>query len=185
MNFDLAQKDMITAYFGGGAGVLVSGVIWCLAGITALLYSNQSSMLVLFFGGMLIHPLALLLAKLLKRSAKHQSDNPLGKLALESTIILFVGLFIAFYVSQLKIEWFFPIMLMAIGVRYLVFNTLYGIKTYWILGAVLMFSGMFCILFAANFFIGAFIGGLIEIIFSLVIFKHASEQALSQFKINN
>ena len=91
MNFDLAQKDMNTAYFGGGAGVLVSGLIWCLAGITALLYSAQSSMLVLFFGGMLIHPLALLLAKLLKRSAKHQPDNPLGKLALESTIILFVG----------------------------------------------------------------------------------------------
>ena len=131
---------------------------------------------------MLIHPLALLLVKLLKRSAKHQPDNPLGKLALESTIILFVGLFIAFYVAQLKVEWFFPIMLMAIGVRYLVFNTLYGIKIYWLLGAVLMFAGMFCILLAANFFIGAFIGafigGLIEIIFSLVIFKHASDRAL-------
>ena len=173
MNFDLAQKNMNTAYFGGAAGVLVSGVIWCFAGAAALSYSNQSSMLVLFFGGMFIHPLALLLAKLLKRSAKHQPDNPLGKLAMESTIILFVGLFIAFYVAKLKIEWFFPIMLMAIGVRYLVFNTIYGIKTYWLLGAVLMFSGMLCVLLAANFVIGALVGGLIEVLFSLVIFHQA------------
>jgi hypothetical protein len=88
------------SYFGGGTGVLVSGIIWCIAGITAMLYSNQSSMLVLFFGGMFIHPLALFFSKVLKRSGKHQQSNPLGKLALESTIILFVGLFFSFFCSK-------------------------------------------------------------------------------------
>ncbi|AWB57494.1 hypothetical protein [Colwellia sp. Arc7-D] len=178
MNFKFAQSDMNFSYFGGGTGVLVSGLIWCIAGITAMLYSNQSSMLVLFFAGMFIHPLALLLSKVLKRSGKHQQNNPLGKLALESTIILFVGLFLAFFVAKLKVEWFFPIMLMTIGVRYLIFNTLYGIKTYWILGAALMFSGMFCILLNTNFVIGAFLGGITEVIFSLVIFKQSSASTL-------
>jgi len=173
MKIEYAQQDMNSSYFGGGAGVLVSGLVWCVAGLVGLFYSNQSSMLTLFFGGMLIHPLAILLVKALKRSGSHDPKNPLGKLALESTIILFVGLFIAFCVAQLKNEWFYPIMLMIIGVRYLVFNTLYGAKVYWVLGALLMFLGMLCILLGANFVTGAFIGGIIEVLFSLVILNQS------------
>ncbi|MCW8109473.1 hypothetical protein OPS25_13260 [Alteromonas ponticola] len=173
MKFEDAQQDMNFSYFGGGTGVLVSGLIWCTAGLVALLYSNQSSMLTLFLGGMFIHPLAMLLSKVLNRSGHHAPDNPLGRLALESTIILFVGLFIAFYVAKLQVGWFYPIMLMIIGVRYLIFNTLYGVKIYWVLGATLMFSGMLCILLGANFVIGAFIGGVTEIVFSLVILNQS------------
>ncbi len=173
MKFEEAQKDMNISYFGGATGVFVSGLIWCISGFVALLYSNQSSMLTLFFGGMFIHPLAMLLAKKLKRPGNHKPENPLGKLALESTIILFVGLFLAFYVATLKIEWFYPIMLMIIGVRYLIFNTLYAAKIYWVLGALLIFSGMLCILLGADFVIGAFIGGGTELIFSLIIFNQS------------
>jgi hypothetical protein len=179
MQFEEAQKDMSFSYFGGGTGVLVSGLVWCIAGFVALLYSNQSSMLTLFFGGMFIHPLAMLLSKILKRPGNHNPKNPLGKLALESTIILFVGLFLAFFVARLQVEWFYPIMLMIIGVRYLVFNTLYGTRIYWILGAILMISGMLCILFNANFIIGVFIGGLTEIVFSLLIFNQSKGLVLN------
>ncbi len=179
MTFEEAQKDMNVSYFGGGTGVLVSGLIWSIAGLVALLYSNQSSMWTLFFAGMFIHPLAMLLSKILKRSGNHHPKNPLGKLALESTIILFVGLFLAFYVAKLQVEWFYPIMLMIIGVRYLVFNTLYGTKTYWFLGAFLIFSGMLCMVLRANFVTGAFIGGGTEIIFSLVIFYQSKRLALT------
>ncbi len=178
MKFEDAQQNMNLAYFGGGTGVLVSGLVWCIAGFVALLHSNQSSMLTLFFGGMFIHPLAMLLSKALKRSGNHDPKNPLGKLALESTIILFVGLFLAFYVAKLQAEWFYSIMLMIIGVRYLVFNTLYGMKVYWILGASLMFSGMLCIVLNANFVIGAFIGGITEIVFALVIFAQSKGMVL-------
>ena len=173
MKFEEAQQDMNLSYFGGGTGVLVSGLVWCIAGVVALLYSNQMSMLTLFIGGMFIHPLAILLSKTLKRSGNHDAKNPLGKLALESTMILFVGLFLAFYVAKIQIEWFYPIMLMIIGVRYLTFNTLYGARIYWFLGLILILSGMFCILFSANFVIGAFIGGIAEVIFSLVIFNQS------------
>jgi hypothetical protein len=175
MKFEEAQKNMNFSYFGGGTGVLVSGFIWCIAGGVALLYSNQLSMLTLFFGGMFIHPLAMLFSKALKRPGNHSPNNPLGKLALESTVILFVGLFLAFYVAKLQVEWFYPIMLMIIGVRYLVFNTLYGLKTYWALGVLLMISGILCILLGANFVIGAFIGGVTEIVFSLVIITQSKD----------
>ena len=173
MKFEDAQNDMNFSYFGGATGVLVSGLVWCIAGCAAFIFSNQSSMLTLFFGGMFIHPLGMLLAKVLKRPGKHNSENPLGKLALESTVILFIGLFLAYYVSTLRIEWFYPIMLMIIGVRYLIFQTLYGTKLYWLLGAALILEGMFCILLGATFVVGAFIGGITEIIFSLVILNNS------------
>jgi hypothetical protein len=179
MKFEVAQRDMNFSYFGGAAGVFVSGLVWCLAGFMALLYSNQSSMLTLFLGGLFIHPLAMLLSKTLKRPGAHNPDNPLGKLALESTVIIFVGLFLAFYSAQLKIEWFYPTMLLAIGVRYLIFNTLYGTKIYWLLGAFLMLSGALCIELDANFILGAFIGAITEIVFSIIIFKHSKGMVLS------
>ncbi|MFT4714408.1 MAG: hypothetical protein ACJAXW_002687 [Candidatus Azotimanducaceae bacterium] len=173
MKFVTAQREMSFSYFGGGPGVLASGIVWSLAGFTAFLASNQVSMFVLFFGGMFIHPLGMLLSKLLKRPGNHNPENPLGKLALESTVIVFVGLFLAFYVAELKTEWFYPVMLLAIGVRYLIFNTLYGSKMYWLLGAILMTSGVSCIVLDANFIVGAFVGGVTEIIFSIIILNQS------------
>jgi cell division protein FtsX len=136
-------------------------------------------MFTLFIGGMFIHPLAMLLSKALKRPGKHDPQNPLGKLALESTIIVFVGLFLAFYVSKLQIEWFYPIMLMIIGVRYLIFQTIYGSKLYWALGAVLTLAGVYCILLGASFLIGAFIGGLTEILFAFAILHQSRKLGVS------
>jgi hypothetical protein len=178
MKFEEAQKDMNFSYFGGGTGVFASGLVWCLAATVGLLHSNQSSMLTLFFAGMFIHPIGMLLSKLLKRPGSHNPENPLGKLALESTIIIFVGLFLAFHIAKFQVEWFYPVMLMAIGVRYLVFNTLYGAKIYWLLGAVLILSGMLCMIFSADFVLGALIGGLVEIVLSLVILKQSKSLTL-------
>ena len=183
MKFEDAQKDMNFSYFGGGAGVLISGLVWCIAGGVAFIFSNQASMLTLFFCGMFIHPLGMLLSKVLKRPGNHKPENPLGKLALESTVILFIGLFLAYYVSTLQIEWFYPIMLMIIGVRYLIFQTLYGTMLYWPLGAVLIFAGMFCILLGATFVVGAFMGGVTEIIFSFIILNKSKD--LGTATINN
>jgi len=107
MKFKEAQEDMRNSYFGGAPGAFASGVVWLTAGITALLSTKQISVAVFFFGGMLIHPLGILLSKALKRSGKHKKGNPLSHLALESTLILFIGLFIAFLTLQIRSNWFF------------------------------------------------------------------------------
>jgi hypothetical protein len=100
MTFTEAQRDMDYAYFGGATGVLVSGLVWCAAGFIGLLHSTQASMYALFIGGMFIFPLGMLMSKACKRPGKHKPENPLNKLALESTIIIFVGLFLAFSLWQ-------------------------------------------------------------------------------------
>lgn len=170
MNIVEAQNDMRQAYFAGAPGILVSGLIWLASGITAMLSTQQISVFVFFFGGMLIYPLGILVSKLLKRSGKPKDANPLGKLGFESTFILFVGLFLSFSILEIRPNWFFAIMLMIIGVRYLIFSSIYGMRIYWGLGVVLTLAGGVVFYSDFSFYVGALLGGTIELIFSLVIF---------------
>lgn len=117
----------------------------------------------------MIHPLGIMLSKLCKRSGKHKKENSLSILALESTVILFVGLFIAYSVFQFRQIWFYPIMLMIIGGRYFIFSSIYGSRIFWLLGFLLSITGVVFILSAYPFYYGALVGGIIETIFAIVI----------------
>jgi len=169
MTFIEAQEDMRKSYFGGGPGAFASGIVWLTAGITALVSTKQIGVLVFFFGGMLIHPIGIMLSKALNRSGKHKTGNPLSYLALESTFMLFIGLLIAYLALQVRPNWFFPIMILIIGGRYLVFSTVYGMRIYWAFGATLILSGIGGFLFNTPFHLIALIGGVIEILFSFII----------------
>jgi hypothetical protein len=170
MNFKDAQQDMRQSYVGGAPGVIISGQVWLMAAIVALLSTEQMSVLSLFLGGMLIHPLGIVVSKVLKRSGKHQKQNPLASLALESTFILFFGLFIAFAVFQIRSNWFFPILLLIIGGRYLLFSTIYGMRIYWLFGMSLALAAIGSLYLDLSFHTEAFLGGGIEILFAGIIF---------------
>ena len=122
MTADQAQHDMRLSYFSGAPGMLASALAWVVAGVVALQVSASSAVLALFAGGMLIHPVGVLLCKALGRTGKHTKGNPLGALALESTGWLLLCLPIAYAVSQFNVKWFFPAMLFVIGGRYLTFR---------------------------------------------------------------
>jgi hypothetical protein len=175
MNFKESQKDMNSSYFGGATGVLASGLVWGIAALVGVMISSIASMYALFIGGMFIFPLSMIFSKLLKRSGAHSPDNVLKYLAIEGLGILFAGLLIAFVVAQIKPVLFYPIMLLVIGTRYLTFQTLYGLKTYWFLGAVLMVGGALCFILNLPFIVGAFIGSAVEILFALVLFNRSKE----------
>lgn len=170
-----SQRDMNSAYVSGSTGVLASGLVWLTAGFIGISLSNVAAMLTLFFGGTLIFTLSILLSKLLSASGKHSAENCLRYLALESLATLFGGILIAFYVAQSNQELFFPIMLLAIGARYFSFQTLYGLREYWLLGALLMISGVACALLSLPFVYGAFMGAILEILFAIILLrKHKS-----------
>ena len=169
MELKVAQKDMRTAYLGGGTGLLVSGLVWLAAGIVAWKVSATTSMLVLFVGGMFIFPGSILVSKLLKRSGKHQKENPLGTLAMETTILIFIGLFVAYTMFHSLGDWFFSIMLLFIGGRYLMFQTIYEMKIYWIIGSILIGAGVASMVLVWDFHVPGIVGGLIELVFAFII----------------
>lgn len=166
MNFRDAQQDMRAAYYGGAPGVAVSGLVWLASGTVAQLGTLQAAALTLFFGGMFIHPFSVVLAKGLGRSGQHAKGNPLAALALESTLLLFIGLFLAFAIVQVRADWFFPTVLMIVGGRYLLFSSLYGNRTYWGLGGALVAVGMLSIALGPPLAVCALAGGGLETVFA-------------------
>ena len=165
-----AQLDMRIAYYDGAPGILCSGIVWLLAGVVALKLSAQHAVWTLLIGGMFIHPAAILLNKLLGRSGKHHRSNPLASLAMASTFWMIMCLVLAYGVSMLRIEWFFPAVLLIIGGRYMTFATLYGMRIYWVIGIVLAAAAYPLCALGASPASGALAGGAIEVGFAAAVF---------------
>lgn len=170
MSIEDAQANMRHSYFGGAPGLASSALMWLLAGLLVVARDPQTGVLVLIFGGMLIHPLAILACRILGRPGAHDKANPLGPLALESTVILLLGVIVAFVLSHFRVELFFPAMLLVIGGRYAVFQTLYGRRVYWLCGGVLASLGLLAATLRLPVAITAFGGGVIEAAFSVIVF---------------
>lgn len=169
LTFTAAQQDMRTAYLGGAPGLFVSGSVWTIAGIVCLWRSPQMAVWALYVGGALIHPVAALLTRLLGSPGRHAAGNPLGMLALATTIWMILALVLAYGISLWRIELFFPAMLFVIGGRYLTFATLFGTKLFWVCGAVLALAGYELARLHATPATAAFAGGAIEIVFGIVM----------------
>jgi hypothetical protein len=165
-----AQLDMRAGYYGGAPGVIASGTAWFSAGLVALLVSPWAGILTLIFGGMLIFPVSVLLCKVIACAGKHQKGNPLAPLAIAGTIWMVLSIPIAVAAALFRIELFFPAMLLVIGCRYLTFPTLYGTRTYWAFGAVLIAAGLALGLLRGSVYLGALSGALIEYAFGTALF---------------
>lgn len=165
-----AQEDMRNGYAYGSIGIFVSGIVWITAGLVVNFYSSQNGIWALIIGGMFIFPLATLIEKILGMKGVHDKSNPLGKLGMEGTIWMIMCIPLAYGLSLIKSEWFFQGMLMIIGGRYLTFASIYGMRIYWVLGAILGLSAYVLFTIQASDSTSALTGGLIEILFSIVIY---------------
>ena len=179
LTVEAAQSDMRHGYLCGAPGVLASGLVWLTAGMVAALGSQQTAVPTLLIGGAAIHPIGVAMAKLSGRPGTHAPGNPMGRLAAESTFWLLAGCAIAYGMHVLRIEWFFPAMLLVIGGRYLTFQTLYGLRAYWVCGALLCVAGLALALTRAPVVGGAFTGAAIELVFAAVLFRQAKRIAAS------
>jgi len=170
LNIADAQRDMRSGYYGGAPGVLASSIAWLVAGAVAMTVSPVAAVWALFIGGMFIFPVGVLIAKILGRTGTHSRGNPLGTLAMETTVLLMVCLPLAFVVALYNVEWFFPAMLFVIGGRYFIFATAYGSRLFWALGGTLVVAGFGLVALRLPVEAGAFAGGLIELVFAAGLF---------------
>ncbi len=131
----------------------------------------------LFVGGILIFPVSLLISRLVFRAPKASPGNPLERLALESTFMLFAGILFAYCFLQVAPDLAFPAMAVAIGVRYFVFRSVYGSPVYWVLGGVLAAIGGLGLSGLVTLPVNlALVVGGIEIGFSLIIYLFGRSQ---------
>lgn len=178
LRIEEAQADMRSGYLCGAPGIAASSAAWLAATAVAVTVSSGAAVWTLLLAGGLIHPVSVLVAKALGAAGTHQAGNPLARLAMEGTLWMLACIALAFGLSALRIEWFFPAMLLVIGGRYLTFQSIYGLKVYWALGAVLCAAGFGLALLRAPVAVSALLGGLIELGFSLFVLFQARRMAV-------
>ena len=181
--FKQAQTDMCIGYANGSIGIIVSGFIWLISAFISYQYSPKQAIWTLLIGGIFIHPVGMLLSKVIGLSGTHTKGNPLGNLAMEGTIFMIMCLPLAFGLSLQHAEWFFQGMLLIIGGRYLTFASIYGLKLYWILGAVLGVAAYLLFYFKVQSFGSLLTGSAIEISFGLLIFFFFRRDNLKSLKL--
>jgi hypothetical protein len=169
-----AQRDLGRAYVGGGPGVFVSGLVWLAAARAEAGSGVGPAFVALFFGGMLIFPVSAMASRFLFRREREASDNPLGAIALESTIAMLGGLFAAWLFLRFEPGYVFPLAAIAVGTHYAVFRTVYGDRLFWLLGALITAVG-----FASIFKVLPIPGGsilavaMIELLFAILLTMRA------------
>lgn len=165
-----AQADNRRAFVGGGPGAFVSGAVWLTAAFVMKRHGTGPAFAVLFFGGMLIFPLAQLVSRALFRRSPAQRGNPLGRVALESTIAMGGGLFTAWLFHPFRPAWVFPIAAIAVGTHYAVFRTVYGDILFWGLGGLITAVGIIDVLGYGSPPGGPILAvGVIEVVFAVIL----------------
>ena len=170
MTITEAQADLRRAYVGGGPGAFVSGLLWFVAFWVEANHGIRTAFIALFFGGMLIYPLGLAASRLLFRRAGESSDNPMGPIALESTLAMIGGLLAAWLILPFQPDLVFPLAAGAAGTHYFVFKTAYGDRTYWLLAGLITAAGLATIFDVVTLPGGLILAvGIIEIAFGIVL----------------
>lgn len=165
------QTEMRHAHFNGAPGILVSGLVWITAALVCHLVGIKQGVWALLIGGALIHPLGLVVTKLLGRPSKTGKANALNQLTMASTVWLILCCAMAYGLFLLNPVLFFPAMLATIGSRYLVFASLFGNAIFWVLGAALIVAANLALFTMAPPAVAAGLGGLIEIAFAFRVFS--------------
>lgn len=175
MNIETAQQEMRAGYAGGAPGVLVSGLVWLIAGAV---WANQgvvSGFIALFIGGMAIFPVSTLIARKMMGAPKVGEANALNRLALESTFTLMAGILIGYVLLVRQPDLAIPAISVVMGARYFVFASVYGRMIFWPLAGMICAAGTIALL-GLKLPIGnlALIVGAIEIVFGLLLLRGRS-----------
>lgn len=179
MNIVDAQADARRVYANGAPGVAISGLVWVITGLVALIFDVQTAMITLFVGGMAINPLSDLASKLLLQRGKPDAGNQLIWLGLLTVPMILTGMFAGYLLSDSNLVWFFALTLMAVGARYLSFKTLYGLQHYVMLGLALLALGFSAIwLEWASSAVVALAGGATEFFAAIFIFAAKPKPAV-------
>ena len=135
-----AQRDVRTAFAGGFAGQLISGVIWLIAAALSTWSAQRSGWVVLVLGGAMIFPLTQLLLKALGYRGALLPNNPMQRLAMQSAFVIPALLPLIGAAAMYRPYWFYPGMMAVVGAHYFTFVFLYGMNMFWVLGGLLLAS---------------------------------------------
>jgi len=163
------QFEMRKSFLGGFGGQLVSGVIWLVAATISLVTNPSIGMASLFFGSMFIFPLTQMFVQLIGRPGKVSKENGLWYLGSQTAFTVPINFLLVGAATLYKTEWFFPAAMIVVGSHYLPFITLYGMKMFGVLAAILVIAGAGLGLYSPSIFsLGGWFTGVVLIVFAFL-----------------
>ena len=164
MHIRHAQKEMRSAFLGGAAGQTVAGLIWLAAALVGTLHTPGAAMAVLFLGSAGIFPLTQAVVRLAGRPGAVSPENALWQLGAQTAFTVPIGFLLVGAATLFEQTWFFPAAMIVVGAHYLPFVTLYGMRMYAALAAVLVLAGAALALYGPPVFaLGAWLTGAVLI----------------------
>jgi len=161
MDIQDAQRESRSVYIGGFWGQLVSSVIWLVSATLGTWVSPKASILTVVIGGFFIFPLTQMLLRLSGRRASVGRENSFNSLGMQVAFVLPFSMLLLVPVGQLRLNWFFPALMILLGAHYLPFATLYGMRMFLFLAGILIVMGVVIALwFSRTFSLGAWVAGL-------------------------
>jgi len=169
MNIVDAQREMRSAFLGGFAGQLIAGLIWLVAAAVGQWVRPGYGMAVLFFGSMFLFPLTQAVLRLLGRPARVSADNKLWALGPQIAFTVPFNFLLVGAATLYRQSWFFPAAMVAVGTHYLPFITLYGMKMFGVLAALLVFGGAALAWYGPPVFsLGGWVTAAVMVVFAFV-----------------
>ena len=169
MNIINAQREMRSNFLGGFAGQLVSGTIWLVSSAISVLSEPRIAMAMLFIGSMFIFPLTQGLLRMLGRPAKVSSENGLWALGSQTAFTVPINFLLVGAATLHRQDWFFPASMIVVGAHYLPFVTLYGMKMFAVLAALLVLAGAgFAIYFQSISYLAGWLAAFLLILFAFI-----------------
>ena len=148
MTLSEAQAEFRSTYRGGSVGLAVAGLVWSAATITTLAVGINWGIVVMVGVGFFIYPLTLLVLKMFGGHTPISTNNPLRGLSVEAPFVGPMMLPLVAAAALYRVDWFYPAMMLAIGAHYLPFSSLYGMKMFRLLGAIMSTGGVSVALWA-------------------------------------
>jgi len=177
MNINDCQREMRQTFMGGFAGQLVSGLIWLTAAAVSTWYRPSIGMGVLFFGSMAIFPLTQGVLRWMGSPAKVSPENGLWGLGSQVAFTVPINFLLVGAAMLYRENWFFPAVMIVVGAHYLPFITLYGMRMFAVLAAILVGVGAALALYVPDFFsLGGWITAATLIVFAFIGRKVACEE---------
>ncbi len=129
-------------------------------------------MAVLFFGGMLIMPVCLLIMRWGPGENALPKGHPMNALAAQLAMTVPLGLLVALALGVGSPHLFFPAALVIVGAHYLPFVFLYGQKLFAVLGTLMVLAGVVLTFgFPEYGVIGGWIGAVLLLGFGFILHR--------------
>lgn len=178
MDIKDAQRESRSVFIGGFWGQLVSSVIWLASAALGTWATPKASILTAVLAGFFIFPLTQMLLRLSGRRASLSKENPLNSLGMQVALVLPFSMLLLVPVALYNLKWFFPALMILLGAHYLPFATLYGMRMFLVLAAMLIAEGyVISQFFSGTFSLGAWVGGITLFVFAWIGRSLATREA--------